>query len=114
SDVLLENGEKFADDALTAERREQLAVDINGSFRLLERSRERYADIGVLRLTRPVDDATHDGDAHLFHAWVPLAPQRHLLTNVGLDIFGHMLEEGGRRSSAARTRRDLGREAAQT
>jgi hypothetical protein len=40
-------------------------------------------------------------------------PLRHALGNVALDVFGHVLEERRRRAAAARTRRDLWREAPQ-
>ena len=42
-----------------------------------------------------------------------LAPDRHLLLEVALDLLGHLLEERGGRPAAARTGRDLRQERAQ-
>ena len=80
---------------------------------LLERARQGDADVGVLRLARAVDDAAHDRHAQVLGARVGLAPDRHLLLEVGLDLLGHLLEERGRRAAASRTGRHLGQERAE-
>ncbi len=61
---------------------------------------------------RPVDDATHHRNLHLFHAGVARLPDRHLLAQVALDLLGHLLKEGAGGAAAAGTRRDLRSEAA--
>ena len=66
-----------------------------------------------LRLARAVDDAAHDRDAQLLGARVRLAPDRHPLLEVALDLLGHLLEERRGRPAAAGTGRDLRQERAQ-
>src|SRR5215210_3768211 len=66
----------------------------------------------MLRLARPVDDATHDRDAHRLDTRVPQPPLGHSLTDVTLDVLGHVLEECRRGPSATGTRGDLRRKAA--
>ena len=84
-----------------------------GRDRLLERARQRDPDVGVLGLARAVDDAAHDRDAQLLGARVRLAPVRHPLLEVALDLLGHLLEERGGRPAAAGAGADLGQERAQ-
>ena len=64
-------------------------------------------------LARAVDDAAHDRDAQLLGAGMRLAPDRHLLLEVALDLLGHLLEERRRRPAAARAGRHLRQERAQ-
>ena len=64
-------------------------------------------------LARAVDDAAHDRDAQVLGTRVRLAPDRHLLLEVALDLLGHLLEEGRGRPAAARAGRDLRQERAQ-
>jgi hypothetical protein len=63
--------------------------------------------VGVLRLTRPVDDASHHGYPQFLDARVRRAPVRHLLLQVLLDVLGHLLEEGRGGAPAAGTGGDL-------
>src|SRR5438477_11656624 len=51
--------------------------------------------------------APHHRDAERFHPGIALAPRGHLLFQVSLDVFGHLLEEGRRGAAAARACRDL-------
>src|SRR5207247_271130 len=69
------------------------AVHEYGRLGLLERARQRDADVRVLALAGAVDDAAHDRDLQLFHARVLRLPHRHLLAEVGLDLLGHLLED---------------------
>ena len=61
----------------------------------------------------PVDDAAHDRDAHLLDARMRLAPDRHPVLQVALDLLGHLLEERRGRPAAARAGADLRQERAQ-
>ena len=70
-------------------------------------------DVGVLRFARAVDDAAHDRDPEVLGARMRLAPDRHLLLEIALDLLGHLLEEGRGRPATARAGRDLGQERAQ-
>src|ERR1700742_872011 len=53
-DILVEDHLKLLNDPVTLQRGEQLAVDIHRRLGLFERSWQRDADIGMLRLARPV------------------------------------------------------------
>ena len=66
-----------------------------------------------LRLARAVDDAAHDRDPQLLGAGMRLAPDRHLLLDVALDLLGHLLEERRGRPAAAGAGADLRQERAQ-
>src|SRR5580693_5848133 len=52
--VFVENVDELRDDSVSLERREQASVNIDGSLRLFKRTGQRNADVGVLRLTRPL------------------------------------------------------------
>src|SRR6476661_60470 len=54
-DVVFEDREKLADDALALERDHETPVDEHRRLGLLEGARQRDADVGVLGLARPVD-----------------------------------------------------------
>ena len=84
-----------------------------GAFGLLEGAGQRDADVGVLALARAVHDAAHHRHLHLLHAGVALAPHRHLLVDVALDLLRQLLEERAGRAAAAGARRDLRREVAE-
>ena len=90
-----------------------LAVDVDRRHRGLVGAGQRDADVSVLGLAGAVDDATHDGHIHVFHARVPRAPDRHLLTQVALDAVGQFLEEGAAGAAAARAGHHHGGERAQ-
>ena len=76
-----------------------------GRDRLLERARQLIPMSACLRLARAVDDAAHDRDAQLLDARVRLAPHRHPVLEVALDLLGHLLEERARSSGRSRGRR---------
>src|SRR5688500_5451603 len=88
------------------------AVDLHGRLRLLERARQRYADMRVLGFSGPVDDASHDRDAQLLDAGMHAAPLGHPFAKVRLDVLGHLLKERRRGTATAGTGSDLWREAA--
>ena len=67
----------------------------------------------MLRFAGTVDDATHDGHVHRFHARIRFLPLRHLLAQICLDVVGQLLEGGRRRAAAAGTGDHHGRELAQ-
>src|SRR5689334_7127856 len=58
-------------------------------------------------------DASHYRYAHIDDARIALPPNRHLLAQIGLNVFRHMLEKRRCRATAARTRGHLGCEALQ-
>src|SRR5688500_11588814 len=88
------------------------AVDLHGRLRLLERARQRYADMRVLGFSGPVDDASHDRDAQLLDAGMHAAPLGHPFAKVRLDVLGHLLKERRRGAPTPGTRGHLWREAA--
>src|SRR5678816_3397934 len=63
--VAIDNRLELLRDALALQRHGLLAVDVDRRDRHLARSRQADADVGVLRLTRPVDHAAHHRDAHV-------------------------------------------------
>src|SRR6202162_64089 len=93
------------------QRELERAVHEDGRLGLLEGAGERDADVRVLALARAVDDAPHHRDLELFHARVLRLPHRHLFAEVGLDLLGHLLEEGRSRAPAAGAGRHLRQEA---
>src|SRR5207249_5126059 len=65
------------------------------------------------RFAGTVYHAAHHRHPERRHTRGVVPPPGHLLLQVGLDLLGHLLEEGRRRAAAAGARRNLGREAAQ-
>ena len=94
------------------QRREVLAVDVDGAVRLLARSGQRDADRGGLRLAGSVDDAAHDRERHVLDTLVLRLPDRHLVADVALDALGELLERRRGRAPAARARGHARREGA--
>ena len=74
------------------QRREVLAVDVDGAVRLLARARQPDPDGGGLGFARAVDDAAHDGERHGLDALVSRLPDRHLVADVALHALGELLE----------------------
>src|SRR4029078_5295091 len=96
------------------ERDHQFPIDVNRRFWLLESSGKRDADVRMLRFAGPIHNAAHDRNLEISYAGIFGAPHRHLLSQVGLNVFSHVLEESGRCSSAPWTRGDLRVELAKT
>src|SRR2546430_1250029 len=111
--VLLEHLQEVGYDRVAFERDLELAIHVHGGLGLLEGARQRDADVRVLRLPGAVHHAAHHRDAQRFHPGIALAPRDHLLFQVSLDVFGHLLEEGRGGAAAAGACRDLRREAPQ-
>src|SRR5205823_7020167 len=84
-----------------AQRGGLLAVDEYRRGRLLAGTRQRDADVGVLRFARAVDDAAHDGDVERLDAGIARLPRRHRFPDEVLDVLGELLERGRRGASAA-------------
>src|SRR5215813_3593775 len=95
--VLEVGGERRA-----AQGRRLLAVDEHRRGRLLAGAGQRDADVGVLALARPVDDAAHHGDVERLDARIARLPLRHRVADEALDVAGELLER--RRGGAAATR----------
>ena len=68
----------------------------------------------MLGLTRTVDDASHYGHFQAFHAGISLSPNRHLRAQITLNVVSHFLEQRTGRAAASGTRRNAGRESADT
>ena len=66
----------------------------------------------MLRFPGSVDDATHDGDLHHFNSRIDRFPGGHLLTQIALDLIGHVLEVSGSGAATARAGNDLRRKGA--
>ena len=75
---------------------------------------QRDADVGVLRFAWTVDDAAHDRHAQLLGSGMGLAPDRHLVLEIALDLLRHLLEERGGRPATAGAGRDLRQERSKT
>src|SRR5574341_1010735 len=101
-DVILDDPLKLARDAFAAQRQRLLTVDENRRRRCLSGARQADADVGMLALARPVDDAAHDGDFHVLDARVLALPRRHLGAQEVVDLLGEFLEGGARRAPAPR------------
>src|SRR5947209_17114307 len=112
-DLLCEELQEVGYYGVSLQRQLEPPIYVHRRLGVLERARERDPDVGALRLARPVHDAPHDRDPQRFDAGVARSPPRHLLPEVGLDLLGHLLKEGGGGATAAGARRHLGREAAQ-
>src|SRR5260221_9856506 len=92
SNVFLDPLLELLGDSIALQRHGLHAVHIHRRYRTLARTGKRNADVRVLAFTGAVDDAAHDGDAHLLDAGIALAPLRHLLAQEALDLFGELLE----------------------
>src|SRR5258708_29295671 len=111
-EVGVENLDEVGYDLLALECSEQATVHVNGGLRFFGRSRQRNAEAWVLRFAGAIDDAAHYGDFHFFYAGVAFLPDGHLLTQIGLDLLRHLLEERARSTAAAGAGGDLRGEAA--
>src|SRR4029077_4822974 len=99
-DVVVEDLQEVGDDGVALERELERAVHEDRGLGLLGGAGQRDADVGVLGLARPVDHAAHHRDLQLLHAGETILPPRHLVAQVGLDLLGHLLEEGRGGASA--------------
>ncbi|ENN84185.1 hypothetical protein RHSP_77665 [Rhizobium freirei PRF 81] len=97
-------------DVRAAQRHGLLAIDEDGGCRRLARTGQGNADIGMLAFAGSVDDAAHDGDVQRLDTRIFLAPDRHVLADIVLDVLRQFLEHGRCRAAAAGTRRDDGHE----
>src|SRR5512143_2194933 len=91
-----------------------LAVDEHGRGRCLTGAGKRDADIGVLRLSRSIDDAAHHRDVQRLDAGIAALPLRHLVADEILNVAGKLLEGGRGGAPAAGTRGDERHEAPET
>src|ERR1700753_840941 len=93
---------EFLRDAVSLQSHRLLSILIHGRDGSLARTRQADTDVRVLALTGTVHYATHHRDGHILHAVVVLAPLRHAVTDVALDLLCELLEECARGSSASR------------
>src|SRR5690606_9891772 len=112
--VLLDQLLELFRDALALEGRTFFAVDIDRRDRTLARAGQADADVRVLALAGSVDDAPHHGNRHFLDALVLLAPLRHLIANVTLNLLGKLLKIRRRRAPTPRACDDHRHERAQT
>ena len=108
--VVIHHSDESVHYAITTKRGHQAAIDVYRSNRFFKCAWKRNADIGVFRFSGTIHYTTHDRDLHLFHTWMPLAPERHLFAQIALNLFGHFLEECARSPAAAGTGGHLRRE----
>src|ERR1035441_9033130 len=99
-DVAVQNLLEPGYDGVAAQRSREFAVNVDGGFGFLEGAGEADAEVRVFRFAGAVDDAAHDRDLQFFDAGVLLAPLGHGGAEVGLDLFGQLLEVSARRASA--------------
>src|SRR5690606_34343675 len=113
-DVVVEDALELLGDVVAPQRRQQPAVHVDRRLGLLKGAGERDADVGVLALARPVDDAAHDRDPEVFDPRVLPAPFGHALLDVALHFFGQLLEVCAGGAAAAGAGGHLGRKGAQS
>src|SRR6185436_5565127 len=89
-----------------AQRCSLFAVDKDRGGRLLAGARQRNADIGMLALPRPIDDATHHRNVERLDARIALLPLGHRFADESLNLGCQLLEGGRRRAPAAGAGRD--------
>ena len=97
---------------IAAQCQEQATIDVHGRDWILKRAGQRNADVGVFRFTRPIDHAAHNRQLQLFNAWIFLAPYRHGLTHMTLNLLRQFLKEGAGGAAATGACRHLRRKAA--
>src|SRR5947207_3428415 len=85
---------------VSAQGDDVLPVDEDGTAGFFAGAGQADADACRLRLARAVDDAAHDGEGHLFDAFVRLLPFGHLVADVALDPLGELLKRAARRPAA--------------
>ena len=110
-DVLVQDADEVGDDGIALEGNEEAAVGVDRGFGFFEGAGERDADVGVFGLSGAVDDAAHDGDAQFFDAAMTVFPDGHLLADVALNLFGHLLKKGAGSAAASGAGGDLRGEA---
>src|SRR5882672_3359803 len=110
--VVIENLDELGHDGVSAQGREQAAVHVDRSLGFLERSRKRNPDIRVLGFARPVDDAAHHRQLHLFDTDIAVLPGWHLIAQIGLNLLRHLLEKYAGGAPTTRAGRNLRHEAA--
>src|SRR4249919_2336815 len=69
-----------------AQRCSLFAVDEDRGGRLFAGARQRNADIGMLALPRPIDDATHHSDVERLDTRIALLPLGHRLADESLNL----------------------------
>src|SRR5262245_22784018 len=85
-DVLVQHANEGFDDAVAAQRGNQLSVHIDWRNWFLERPRQGDADVGVLGFTRAVHHTAHHRDLHFLDTGVLLFPDGHLPAQVTLNV----------------------------
>ncbi len=110
--VVVEDLLELRHNRVAAQRRRQLAVDVDRSDRVLEGAGQADAEIGVLGFAGAVHHAAHHGELQLLHAGILLAPLGHLRAQVALNLLGELLEIRACRAAAAGATRHLRHEAA--
>ena len=113
-DVVFDHCLEVAGNGIAAQGHAFFAVDEDRRRRRLAGSGKTDSDIGVLALTRAVDDAAHHGHLELLDPGILLAPNRHLRAQEIVDLLGQFLERRAGGTSAAGTRRDTGHERSRT
>src|SRR6185503_8840783 len=113
-DVAVQDSEELRDNRVASKGRVQPAVDEDRCHGLLEGSGKRNAQMRVLALAGTVHDASHHGHPELRDTGARVAPHRHLVSQVILDLLRHFLEEGAGGPAAAGTARHLRKETPET
>ena len=112
-DVFFDDVVKFFGNIVTAQGERFFAVDEHRRCRRFTRAGQADADVGVLALARPVDDATHDRHFQPFDTGVLFSPNGHLLTQKIVDFLRQFLEGGAGGAAATGTGGDTGHKGAQ-
>ena len=89
--VVVQDALELFGDVVAAQGYGVLAVHVYGRLGLLEGAGKGDPQVGVLRLAGAVHHAPHHRHLHLFHTRVAVAPHRHLVAQVALDVFGQLL-----------------------
>src|ERR1035441_6121305 len=108
--VVVQNLNELWHNLVALQRSKQSAIHVYRSLRFLKSSRQRNSKARVLRFPWTIHHTSHHRDLHLLDPGVSLFPDRHLLTQVSLNLLCHLLEERAGCAPAARTCRYLRRE----
>src|SRR5262245_17415116 len=103
----LEGGCEFVVGAF--ERNVFLAIDVHGAARRFAGARQAYANVCSFRFAWTIHDAAHDGEGHVFYAFVLRLPYGYVVADVALNGFGQFLKRGAGGAPAAGAGGDTGR-----
>ena len=91
--VFVEYRNEIGNDAVSAQDRFQLSVDVNGRFRILSGSGKRNSQVRMPGFSGPIDDTAHNGNRELFNSRIPIPPIGHLFPDMRLHSIRYNLKK---------------------